>query len=97
MIWAYFAKNEPYTMLVRDIVRAVKPFVSRRESEEEKDAIPHATLCRFGDPIDVSTIIPPQFFPTEKSFKINSLLLLESDLSGERPRYAVIAEFPFSG
>ncbi|MFC1598063.1 RNA 2',3'-cyclic phosphodiesterase [Patescibacteria group bacterium] len=93
MVWATFTQSDDFTQLMQQLNDATSPFSQERDSF--KEPIPHVTMARLKSPQAAKTIelIQPEL--TSTNLSVTTCELIESTLSSEGSKYALVESFPF--
>ena len=93
MVWAHFARSPDFERLARAVAEAAAPYAPKLEPPRQ--ALPHATLARFGRPPPrLRDLVLPQL---AGSVHVPACQLVRSRLSPKGSIYTVLAELPLRG
>lgn len=91
MIWAQFKTNKEYENLIKKTLSCLSKNISIKKNNQKN--IPHITLARFKNSIDISNIELKQ--PLISDLNIDKCILMESKLNQNGSIYSNIAKFDF--
>lgn len=100
MIWATLGENNGYKKIVEKTSTNLKFYIdknitSKNKNIMRKQRIPHITLARFKDPMNVDGINFNDIDIQKDKFEVNCISLWESKLSNEGAKYQILNRFNF--
>lgn len=90
MIWVEYKKDSHYSEIVSSLQKAIEKVISLKK--EDRDSIPHVTLARLkhvlgANKVDLIQVDVPVC-------NVKECLLMQSELSNEKPIYTILSRVP---